>query len=142
MCGGPGAVRSGALRRGASLDSLPGRNVLIVEDEYFIATDLAEEVSRAGAEVGGPASTVGEAIALLAGERVDLAILDNNLKGDIDFSIADELTLRGIPFVFATGHDTAMLPERYAEQPRWQKPFEVADLVAALGRGPRSVISG
>ena len=121
------------------MKSLSGRKVLIVEDEYFIADDLVHQVTAAGADIVGPASTIDSAFALLAASPVDLAILDINLKGDIDFSLADELSRRNIPFVFATGYDATMIPAQHAKRPRWQKPFDVADLVA--GASPRDVRS-
>ena len=62
----------------ASEQSLSGRRVLVVEDEYFIAIadDIARALGRLGAEVVGPVPDRDEALALLSsGERVDLAVL-------------------------------------------------------------------
>ncbi|MBQ0818915.1 hypothetical protein KBI52_01310, partial [Microvirga sp. HBU67558] len=56
--------------------SLINRHVLIVEDEYFIADDVAQVLERAGAAVVGPAPTREAALALLTSERVDIAVLD------------------------------------------------------------------
>lgn len=118
---------------GVSLSSLRGRRILVVEDEYFIADDLAHAIETAGAEVVGPASTGEAAFSLLDGPPIDLAVLDINLAGEINFTIADELARRNIPFVFATGYDAATIPARHANRQRWQKPFEMAELVRALG---------
>lgn len=106
----------------------------MVEDEYFIADDLAQALEEAGAAVIGPVSTSDEAFALLERERPDLAILDINLKGEVSFAVADELARRELPFVFATGYDSGAIPDRHAQRPRWQKPFRVAEMLAALGR--------
>ena len=76
--------------------------MLIVEDDYFLAADLASILSRAGADVVGPVATVRDGIDALD-EAPDVATLDVQLGEETSFPIADELARRGIPFVFATG---------------------------------------
>lgn len=114
------------------MSGLVGRRVLIVEDEFFIADDLATAVSKAGAMVVGPVSSQAEALRLLTSNSPDLAILDINLRGETSFAIADELATRHLPFVFATGYDAWSIPERHANRAVWQKPFDIDALVAAL----------
>lgn len=114
------------------MTGLAGRKVMIVEDEYFIADDLAAALKSAGAEVIGPASSDDEALALLDASTPDFAVLDINLRGDVSFRVADELSARKLPFVFATGYDARTIPERHALAPVWQKPFDIDALVAAL----------
>jgi hypothetical protein len=41
--------------------NLSGMRVLIVEDEYFLADDLARAIKKAGGQVVGPAAEQGEA---------------------------------------------------------------------------------
>src|SRR3712207_6122850 len=106
--------------------------VLIVEDEYFLADDMAQVLERLGAQVVGPVPTPDKALALLADEPVDAAILDINLKGRMVFPVADALREQGVPFVFATGYDETAVPEAYRDVPRWEKPFKPEDLAEAL----------
>jgi CheY-like chemotaxis protein len=114
-------------------DSLADCRLLIVEDEYFIADDIARMLQEFGAEVVGPAANLKGALALLSsGERIDAAVLDVNLRGEMIFPVADVLQQRGIPFVFATGYDEAAVPSRYRDVPRWEKPFSFDSLVQAL----------
>lgn len=113
--------------------ALASRRVLIVEDEYFLADDLMQALEKLGAEIVGPASTREKALALLASESgIDLAVLDINLRGSAVYPVADVLTDRGIPFVFATGYDEAAVPAKYNAIPRWEKPFDARDLAKAL----------
>jgi DNA-binding response OmpR family regulator len=112
---------------------LPGSRVLVVEDEYFLADDLANALRKAGAQVIGPAATAAEAIELIEADPPDLSVLDINLKGEMSFLVADELERRGLPFVFATGYDRRSIPDRHAGRVLWQKPFDIAELVANLG---------
>lgn len=111
---------------------ISGKRVLVVEDEFFLADDLAQALEQVGAEVVGPASEQQDALELLSRESVDLAVVDINLQGKAGFLIADVLASRGIPFVFATGYDAGMIPERHAGVPRWEKPFTMSTLVASL----------
>ena len=119
----------------ASGRGLSGRRVLVVEDEYFIADDIARALGRLGAEVVGPVPDRDEALALLSsGERIDLAVLDINLHGETVHPVADALQDRGVPFVFATGYDQSVVPDRHQDAPRWEKPFDPTVLVRALPR--------
>ena len=116
----------------ASKGPLAGRRVLVVEDEFFLADDMAEALRTLGAEVVGPAPTRAAAADLLAGGRVDAAVLDINLRGETIFPLADALRARGVPFVFATGYDASATPPAYRDVPRWEKPYDPGDLVRAL----------
>ena len=122
---------------------LLGKMVLVVEDEYYIAKDITDALEKLGARVVGPVGTKEDAMERLqATEVVDLAVLDINLHGETIYSVADELSRRSIPYVFATGYDATAIPEVYRDRPRWQKPFnpnelarEVLGSVAASKKG-------
>ena len=110
--------------------SFAGRHVLVVEDDFFIAEDLTLSLEAVGATVLGPVATVPEALDLIAGaERLDGAVLDINLQGEMAFPVADALKARAISFVFATGYDPSIVPARFAGVLTCEKPFN-ADRVA------------
>lgn len=118
--------------------SLQGRRLLLVEDEYLIADELRQALTGAGAEVLGPVPTVAEALALLAtalaGEgRLDGAVLDLNLGGEMAFPVADALQRHGIPLVFTTGYDRDVIPPAYAHLPCCEKPAGARRVAGALG---------
>jgi DNA-binding LytR/AlgR family response regulator len=117
-------------------DDLKGRRLLIVEDEYMIASDLTEFFEHAGAEVIGPVGSVKDALALIAreGERLDGALLDVNLRNDKVYPVADALFAAGVPFVFATGYDAHAVPEAYADVPRCDKPVDRRQLARLLSK--------
>jgi CheY-like chemotaxis protein len=108
--------------------------VLLVEDEYLIAIDLADMLEGRGVEVIGPAGTVEDALELVAseGSRLDGAVLDINLHGVRVYPVAEALAARGVPFVFTTGYDAMAVPESFSGVPRWEKPVEKALLAKAL----------
>jgi CheY-like chemotaxis protein len=106
--------------------------ILIVEDEYYLAADLAEALRREGADVVGPVGTLAEAADMVERERIDCAILDMNLRGDMAYPVADRLEQAQIPFLIATGYNSASLPERFGRVPRIEKPFDPRDVIAAI----------
>ena len=111
---------------------LSGQRILIVEDEYFVADDLAQQLEAAGAEIMGPAPTLERAVELLEAEQPDAAVLDINLRGERVYPLADDLKRRGVPFVFATGYDARVIPDAYAAVPRCEKPVSREAVVNAL----------
>lgn len=113
--------------------SLSGRRILVVEDEYFLADDMAEALRALGAAVVGPVSEVEQALRLISEDRdISGAVLDINLHGELIYPMARELRRREIPFVFATGYDKAAIASEYDDVPRWEKPFDPAALAKAL----------
>lgn len=113
---------------------LRGKTVLVMEDEYFIADDIALALARIGADVVGPFGHIEHGIARLKQKpKIDLAVLDINLNGAKVFDLAAELQDTDVPFIFATGYGYGFVPERFANVPRWEKPFDIAALVKALG---------
>ena len=120
---------------------LDGRRMLVVEDDYLIASTLVRALEDHGAEVVGPAASVQEALELMAAEaRLDAAVLDINLAGDRVYKVADALRARSVPFAFATGYDDWIIPDAYAGVPRMEKPVDTRDVVRVLagqvGRPP------
>ena len=108
------------------------RRVLVVEDDYFIAQEVARHFADGGLEVVGPCNNVEEALAAIDEARPDAAVVDINLHGDMAYGVADALVARNIPFVFATGYDATMIPERFEDVPRCLKPVILDDLSRAL----------
>jgi len=110
----------------------------VVEDEPLISMLLETMLEDAGCNVVATASSLKAGLAALEGKELDLAILDMSLGQDSSFPIADALQQRGIPFMFASGHDAAALPDKHAGRQVLVKPFAQADLelkLAAIGLG-------
>jgi CheY-like chemotaxis protein len=113
--------------------SLAGRRILLVEDEYFIADDMVTYFESRGADVVGPVASVQGALDLLASTTdLDAAIVDVNLFGELAYPVADALLERGVPFVFATGYDSAVIPSRFSSVLRCEKPVAPSHLAVAL----------
>ena len=83
--------------------------ILVVEDEFLIALDIAGVLEQAGLAVIGPAGTVGDALQAIEQEEVHGALLDAHLAGEPVGCIADALKARGIPFAFVSGYGREQL---------------------------------
>ncbi len=112
---------------------IQGLKLLIVEDALLLALELEAGLSEAGAEVLGSAADVGEAMRMV-NLPIDAAVLDANLNGASVLPVAQALSNRGIPFVFATGYgDDKMLPAGF-DAPVIRKPYDVTQVAAALSQ--------
>ena len=112
--------------------ALQGQKVLVVEDEFLVASLIEEMLETAGCIVAGPIPRVAEALDAADHEDCDLAVLDVNLGGDRIDPVADVLSRRNVPFVFVTGYGAGVLPEAYAGRPRLCKPFKMNELLGVL----------
>lgn len=121
------------MTHGAQPAALDGKAILVVEDEFFQAQDLADALTRAGARLVGPFPSLSAAVeALEAGVRVDAAVLDINLRGRVVYGVADALAARGIPFLFATGYDPAFLAPAHQGRPVCRKPVALPKMLGVL----------
>jgi len=110
-----------------------GRRILIVEDDYLVASWLTGVLRQWGCEVIGPAPTVEEGLRLARSSDLEGAILDINLRGEHSGPVAEELEAKGLPFFFLTGYGSpALLPERLQGQQKLFKPVKASELRAAV----------
>jgi DNA-binding response OmpR family regulator len=106
----------------ANKASLNGLKVLVVEDDFHLATCTHHALRDAGAEVLGPVGHEDQALALIDSRAPSCALVDINLGQGARFEIADALKARGVPFIFMTGYDDVMIPERFDDIGRMRKP--------------------
>lgn len=126
-------VFGGALDMTGESD-LSGHRVLVVEDDYYLATDTARALQGAGAAILGPCATEADARRELEGQTPTAVVLDINLGSGPSFKLAEFLNDRGIPFVFITGYDQAVIPAEFEGVGRLQKPVQLRQIVAAISR--------
>ena len=112
--------------------SLEALRILVVEDEMLVAMELGEILQGFGCFVIGPASRIRHALRLAGEAEIDAAVLDVNVAGEKVFPVAEVLTRRGVPFVFATGYGAAGIDGVFPDSPILQKPYAEAALAAAL----------
>lgn len=103
-------------------------NILVVEDQAFLALSLGDLVASLGYRAVGPATTLDEGFRLLETARIDGALLDRDLGGESSAPLAERLAARHIPFAWATG--TRMPADEVV--PVLRKPFTVPELQHTL----------
>lgn len=118
----------------AGAADLSGQRILVVEDDYYLASDTARALAGAGADVVGPYPSERAAYSAVLNEPLTGALLDINLNGSRSFGLARKLAERKIPFIFMTGYDQQAIPAEFQAVPRLQKPVDFKQIVAELAR--------
>jgi DNA-binding response OmpR family regulator len=108
--------------------------ILIVEDETMISMLLEDMVCDLGGHVVGAAATFEQAMTLALEADFDLAILDVNVDGLVVYPVADVLRHRGIRFIFMTGYDSSIIPQRYRHNCVLSKPFSHQTFSDTVGK--------
>jgi CheY-like chemotaxis protein len=113
---------------------LCGRRALVVEDEMLILIMVEDMLADLGCKSVTSAATVDTALALIEAQSFDVALLDANLDGNDSHAVAEALSARRVPFVYATGNAGHDLRNGHSGRPVLRKPFKFEELVAMLTR--------
>jgi two-component sensor histidine kinase/DNA-binding response OmpR family regulator len=108
------------------------RHILLVEDEGIVGMLMRTFLEETGYDVTGPVATLNDALATARAQVFGGAVLDINLGGEPVYPLAELLSARAIPFVFATGYNGDGVDSRFAHIPTLQKPIERDSLDLAL----------
>lgn len=103
----------------------------MVEDEMYLAMMAEDILMEAGYQVS-KAARLPNALAMVAAEHFDAALLDINLAGVEVFPLADELCRLGVPFTFTSGYGESGIPTVYRDYPTLQKPYLAEQLKDAI----------
>jgi PAS domain S-box-containing protein len=120
-----------AEKRNSEPGQSSGPKVLIVEDEVFVAMEIARILREAGFNVAGFARSVLDARQILERSGCDAAVLDINLGTETSEVIAAELTASNTPFVILSGYGREQ-HSVYDGATALTKPLRPALLVAEL----------
>jgi PAS domain S-box-containing protein len=118
--------------------AVSGNRIMVVEDEALVALALRESLDEMGFSVLGPFNRISEAMVALRNNRVDAAVLDVNLGGELIYPLADVLAADRVPFVFITGYGAEEIEPRYAKGPILQKPIEPGALQSVFAQPHRA----
>ena len=108
--------------------------ILIADDEPMISLLLEDWLGELGHDVLGPVRAVAPALMLIDSTPPDAAIVDVTLGKETGYPIAERLAALKIPFVFATGRAEGSLQPPFTDAPVLAKPFDFADVQAAIAR--------
>jgi len=120
--------------RTKALPRLVMPRILVCDDEPLISMLLQEWLSELACETVGPATSVQDALALIASAPPDAAILDLSLGVEKSYSVAADLRARGIPFAFATGLAEQGLDSGFRDELVVFKPFDYEAIKALVGK--------
>ena len=109
-----------------------GKRNLIVEDEALIAFEVEETLLESGYDVVSIAATRDNALACLAGETPDGAILDANLDGQSAQPVAERLAQLGVPYMIMSGYSLEQIGPWAEGVTLLSKPFRHAELMAKV----------
>ncbi len=114
--------------------ALIGKRILVVEDETLIALEIAAILEEAGAEVIGPANTIGQAHQLIEQSATDLraALLDINVAGASIDSVIGALGGLGVPYACMTGYAAEEATGLSPAIPVIRKPFAPEQILATV----------
>jgi CheY-like chemotaxis protein len=107
--------------------------VLVVEDEFIIALDVAETVRDLGYALEGPYEGKEGAFRAIEEELPDCAILDVFTSDGEVYPLADALTDAGVPIIFHSGHvSPSEVRQRYPGAWACAKPCSPDKLIDVL----------
>ena len=107
-------------------------SVFLVEDEALIRMMIVGMIEELGHTVVAEASNIDQALHLAQTADFDIAVLDINVGGERIEPVADIVSRRNLPFIFASGYGAAGAPERFRDRTVLQKPFLLAKLGDAI----------
>lgn len=112
---------------------LSQKAILIVEDNCFLALDLAVAVEDLDGQVVGPVASAADALLLLDKHRISGAVLDCQLSDRDVTPVVLTLVDKGVPLVIQTGTGVpAALAEALPGLPCMRKPVKPAKVLELL----------
>lgn len=106
-------------------------NVLMVEDEAYLAMALEDLLTDAGYHVLG-AARLSDALDIADHEHVDVALLDINLQGESVYPLANRLRESGVPFAFASAYSKDTIPQDFRDCELVRKPYTSERIIEAV----------
>ena len=110
--------------------------ILIVEDEFIIASDLRMIFEDAGYEIAGIAASVDKALEIIKLKRPAWVFLDIYLTGHLTgIDLAKELVKMNIPFIYVSANSNQSILEAAKQTKPYGflvKPFREKDVLVAF----------
>lgn len=121
--------------------------VLVVEDEWIVSQEITEILESNNFEVIGQAADAKKALELVSSNPPDVALLDINIKGEIDgIELAKSLRRKfSLAIVFLTAYSDNQSVNRAKEvnpQSFLVKPFNEKNVIIALELAAQNIANG
>ncbi len=103
--------------------------VLVLDDTALVALEVQRMAQELGATTVHVVVNAKDALDVVAREPLQAAFLDYGLEVGTSATVAEALSERGIPYVFASGYaGTAGIAPRFSDHPTLVKPFTARDI--------------
>jgi DNA-binding NtrC family response regulator len=113
--------------------ALAGANLLVVEDDFLLRTEMVAMLQDASADAVHACRTIGEALATLDRFEVAAAILDVRVGRDSIAPVARKLVELRTPFLFYTGQiNTDRAVSEWPDRVVLSKPAPARVIVGSL----------
>lgn len=112
---------------------MPGKHILLVEDDAELLAVLLQVLEQEGYRVSG-ASRRDEAAAILRNTEVDLIVADSILRGGNGDDVAKSAGRLGVPVVMMSGEPARIAALSQGPAPFLAKPFHAADLLRLVAQ--------
>ncbi|MET0581001.1 MAG: response regulator [Pseudoxanthomonas sp.] len=110
--------------------TIAGKTLLLVEDDTLVAATVEDILLYAEAAHVQVASSVDQALQVLAEKRFDAAIVDIDLNGQASWPVAAELKRRQIPYLTVSGYRDMVQHELIGAL--LPKPYSMNQLLSAV----------
>jgi CheY-like chemotaxis protein len=117
-----------------SRNDLAGATIMVVEDDFYQASEIGKALEEAGATVLGPHGTEFAALQRIAFQSPSCAVVDINLGDGALFGVSNALRDKGVPLLFVTGANLDSIPDDLAHVPVLRKPVTKEQIVEAAAR--------
>lgn len=106
----------------------------MAEDESIILLDLEQALREFGCELMASVGSVEQALAFLASQRPDAALIDFDLADGSAAPLAEALAAESIPFAVATSYTPSEIARHMAlrDAPYLAKPYGLDELREVL----------
>ena len=115
---------------------MPGKRILIIEDESIVAEDLKKILLNHGYNVSGIVSSGEEAIAKFKELKPDLILMDITVKEDVDdLEAAKHISNFNVPIIFLTNNSSKkLMKQAKAIEPSGYlfKPIKEKELITTI----------
>ncbi len=115
---------------------MPGKRILIIEDESIVAEDLKKILINHGYNVSGIVSSGEEAIAKFKELKPDLILMDITVKEDVDdLEAAKHISNFNVPIIFLTNNSSKkLMKQAKAIEPSGYlfKPIKEKELITTI----------
>ncbi|MFL6551708.1 MAG: response regulator [Povalibacter sp.] len=116
----------------SSNDVLSGKHVMVVEDSGVLCCMLEEILKGAGCQLAGPYTHVEEAVQAAKSQKLDAALLDIRVRGELVSPVAQELDRRGVPILLTSAYHIDDIPRSLRRAAFLRKPFTEEDVLERL----------